>query len=94
MSGSAKKVVAPAKAAKCPHCGTQTGHLPTTYSHQTTNGVGQLVVVGRGYCSETCAVAAGAAWRKTHVPAPVKTVSLATAKDEIHGGKIHRLGQT
>ena len=86
------KTVFAAKAATCPHCSKATGHLSTTYSHQTTDGTGHLVVVGRGYCSEKCAIAAGTAWRKANVPPPVKTVALATAKDEAHGGTLRRLG--
>jgi hypothetical protein len=90
--GNNSPVAAP-KTGKCPHCGGPTGHLPTTYSHQTTDGRGNLVVVGRGYCSEKCATEAGAVWRKANVKPPVKTVSLASAKDEAHGGPVHRLGK-
>lgn len=86
------KTVSAVKVETCPHCSKPTGHLSTTFSHQTTNGHGKLVVVGRGYCSEKCAISAGTAWRKANVPPPVKTVSLATAKDEAHGGGVHRLG--
>jgi hypothetical protein len=74
--------VNPGKPLKCPLCNKSTGHLQTTYAHQTSTPQGGLVTVGRGYCSEDCATKAGAAWRKANVPTKM------TVRDAQHGGKV------
>ena len=69
----------------CPKCKKPTGHLQT-FAHQTTDGAGNMVTVGRGYCSVTCAEKSGSEWRKIHIAPPQ------TLRDQQHGGKVVRMG--